>query len=137
MATAKPTRTALQLGFVAAALLAVWVTDRMAVEIPGSDVTALRLQTLLVVAGRTLAGWAAGMAFRLQLAPRSRPDPRLRLWLGVPLGAVAAWPLVRTGLPEGLQRVIPAWLAEFGTLAPVAGLLFGLTLALSVTRRSR
>jgi hypothetical protein len=123
--------------FVIAALLAVWVADRIAAEIAGSDLVARRLQTLLVVGGRVVAGWAAGMAYRLQLAPRGRSDPQLRLWLGVPLGALAAWPLVRTGLPDVLARAIPGWAVELGALAPVAGLLLGLTLALAVTRSGR
>lgn len=130
-------RRALQAGFVVAALLAVWVADRTAAEITGTDVVAGRLQTLLVVSGRVVAGWAGGMAFRLQLAPRSRPDGALRLLLGVPLGALAAWPLVRTGLPDAVSAWVPAWLAALGALAPVAGLLLGLTLALAVERARR
>lgn len=130
-------RRVLQAGFVVAALLAVWVADRIAVEIAGSDLVARRLQTFIVVMGRVVAGWAAGMAYRLQLAPRGRPDAQLRMWLGIPLGALAAWPLVRTGLPSGLDRLVPAWAAELGALAPVAGLLFGLTLALAITRSSK
>jgi hypothetical protein len=130
-------RVALQVGFVSAALLAVWVAQQLAVELGSADLTALRLQTLVVVTGRVVAGWAAGMAFRLQLAPRSRPDSRLRLWLGVPLGALAAWPLVSTGLPGALQQALPGWVMELGALAPAAGVLLGLTVALSVRRSTR
>ena len=130
-------RRTLQVGFVLAALLAVWVADRTAGEIPGSDLVAWRLQTLLVVAGRVVAGWAAGMAFRLQVAPRAAPDQSLRLLLGVPLGALAAWPIVRTGLPRQLADRLPGWFAGADGLAPVAGLLLGVTIAMAVTRAGR
>lgn len=130
-------RRVLQLGFLVAALLAVYVADRTAAELAGTDLVARRLQTFLVVAGHTVAGWAAGMAFRLQLAPRSVPDVSLRLWLGIPLGALAAWPLVWTGLPETIARHVPGWLARIGVVAPVAGVFLGLTLSLAVTRSRR
>ena len=130
-------RRLLQLGFMAAALLAVLVADRTAAQIPGSDLVARRLQTFLIVSGHVVAGWSAGMAFRLQLAPRSLADNQLRLWLGVPLGALSAWPLVRTGLPDAIARHVPDWMAQLGLLAPAAGMLLGLTLALAVSRSRR
>lgn len=130
-------RTWVQLGFLLGGLLAVAVADQIALEVRGGDVTAVRLRAVVVVAGRVLAGWSAGMAFRLGLAPRARTDPSLRVWLGAPMGAVAAWPLARTWLPPSLQAALPGWTGELVGVAPVAGILLGLVLTLAVSRSGR
>lgn len=130
-------RVWVQLGFLLGALLAVAVADQVALEIRGADVTATRLRAVVVVAGRVLAGWAAGMAFRLGLAPRARTDPTLRVWLGAPMGAVAAWPLVRTWLSPSLRAELPGWTDQLVGVAPVAGVMLGLVLTLAATRSGR
>lgn len=126
-----------QLGFLLGGLVAVAVADQIALEVRGDDLSAVRLRAVVVVAGRVLAGWAAGMAFRLGIAPRARSDPGLRVMLGAPVGAVAGWPLARTWLPASVRSDLPAWTGDLVGLAPVAGVLLGLVLTLAVVRSGR
>jgi hypothetical protein len=129
----------LQVGLVAAAIAAVVVADRTATAALAVDpgLAARRLHGFLVVGGRVVAGWALGLAFRMQFTRAVRGDEQLRLLLGVPAGFLAAWPIVVTFVPLRLQRALPGWLmAGWATeIAPFAGVLLGLTLALAVRPR--
>lgn len=143
--TARPGRRAslqrrgIQLGLVVVAVALVVVVDGIAAAVgvlePGPD--ARRLQALLVVGARVVAGWAVGLTFRLQLAPSARPDEQLRLLLGAPLGFLCAWPLLLTYLPGALRRMLPSWLVGGPVLEvqPLVAVIFGLVLALAVTGR--
>ena len=128
-----------QLGLVAAALAAVVVADRTAGALLAVDQSlgARRLHALLIVGGRVMAGWSLGLAFRMQFARGARSDEQLRLLIGVPAGFLAAWPIVVTWLPGWLTRVLPGWLVRGWPVdvAPFAGVVLGLTLALAVRAR--
>jgi hypothetical protein len=129
----------IQLGLVAAAVAAVIVADRTAGAVLAIDhsLGARRLHALLVVGGRVMAGWSLGLAFRMQFTRGVHSDEQLRLLIGVPAGFLAAWPLVVTWLPGWLTRVLPGWLARGWAveIAPFAGIVLGLTLALAVKAR--
>jgi hypothetical protein len=141
MVSAATRRRGIQLGLVAVAMALVVVVDGIADQllVLGGDEAARRLHAFLVVGGRVVGGWSAGLAFRLQLAPTSRPDEQLRLLLGAPLGFLCAWPLLLSFLPAALVRLLPAPLVSGVAVQvqPMAAVLFGLVLALSVTRKGR
>jgi hypothetical protein len=131
-------RRGIQLGLVVVAVALVVVTDAIAdrLLVLTGGAAGQRLHALLLLGGRVVAGWSVGLAFRLQLAPRARTDEQLRLWLGAPLGFVCAWPLLLSLLPVGLIRLLPGWATTGAALEvqPLTAVLFGLVLALSVTR---
>lgn len=122
-----PSRRVLQAGFLLAGLAAVVVVDSMAAQLAralGWDVVA----SLVLVGGRVLGGLAVGMALRLQLAPRARPDTRLRLALGLPCALLAVLPAILATWPT----TVPVWALRLQGAAPFAGTVLGLTLALAV-----
>lgn len=129
----------LQVGLVVAAVAAVVVADETASRLAVIDesLVAARLQAFLVVGGRVAAGWALGLAFRLQFTRAVRGDEQLRLLLGIPAGFLAAWPIVLTFLPGWLAALLPGWLLRGWALdaSPFAGVVLGLTLALAVKAR--
>ena len=129
-------RRALQAGFmlvaVAAVVIADLTADRLALLQPTGPAA-----VFVAVGGRVVGGFAVGMAFRLQLARRAKPDPRFRLWVSVPAAVIATVPAllaVWTGPWDALSPVLVA----LRRLAPFAGVVLGLSLALSVrtVRRS-
>lgn len=134
-------RRVLQLALVAAGLAVVVLADRTAGGVLAADpsLAARRMHALLVVGGRVVGGWALGLAFRMQVTRTTKPDEQLRLALGVPAGFLCAWPIVLTYLPSGLVRSLPSWLTVGVAVEvqPFVAVLFGLTLALSVTPSRR
>ena len=126
----------LQVGLIGAALAAVVVADATANSLLALDASlpARRVHAFLVVGGRVLAGWALGLAFRMQFTRGVRGDDQLRLLVGVPCGFLCAWPIVVTFLPGWLIGALPGPLAGGWVmdLSPFAGVVFGLTLALAV-----
>ena len=129
----------IQAGLAAAAVAAVVVADRTAAALLAVDqgLAAQRVHAVLVVGGRVVAGWALGLAFRMQFTRAVRGDEQLRLLIGVPAGFLAAWPIVLTFLPTWLVRPLPRWLVDGWAVevAPFTGILLGLTLALAVRSR--
>lgn len=118
----------LQVGFAAAAFVAVAIGDRIAALLGhGGEATLLRL------CGRVVAGWSLGLAFRLQFTRSARPDVRLRWMLALPAGIIAAWPLVAAEIPATVRTTAPVrMLTEATSLAGFAATALGLTLALAV-----
>lgn len=127
---------ALQVGFAAAAVLAVAVAERAASGLlagtPGAD--GARTATAVVVGGHALGGWALGMALRLQFARAVEVDRTVRVLLGIPACLLATWPLTATYLPPALLPRLPAWLAAGAAdVSGFAAAALGLVLALGVT----
>ena len=129
-------RRLLQAGFLLAAVAAVVVADLTADELsvlqPAGPAPAF-----VAVAGRVLGGFAVGMAFRLQMARSTKPDPRFRLWVSVPCAALAVTPALMA-VWTGPWDTLGQTLVTLQRLAPFAGAVLGLSFALSVrsTRRS-
>lgn len=129
----------LQVGLAVAGLALVIVADRTADALLAVEQgpAARRLSALFVVGSRVVAGWALGLAFRMQFTRAVRRDEQLRLLFGVPAGFLAAWPIVLTLLPAALVGVLPGWLTSGWAVdvSPLAGVVLGLTLALAVRAR--
>jgi hypothetical protein len=126
----------LQLALLLAGLAAVVVGDRVAGDLRAAGMAVPA--ALLVPGVRVTAGWAAGMALRMQLAPTGRGDEQLRTLLGIPLGFLTAWPILLLLLPPGGRRLLPGpLLTDAAALQPVAAVLFGVVLALAVSPRRR
>lgn len=130
----------LQAGFAAAAVAAVWVSDRigtgMAVAVAG--IGGVRWQTAILLAGRIVGGWALGMAFRLQFARAVEPDPQLRRLLVTPAAIVCMWFVALPFLPAGAVAALPAWATAEGASGVVGfiAVLLGLAWSLAVIRRA-
>lgn len=126
-----PSRRVLQIALVAAAVLAVLVGDRAAVallRVAGAG----SLTAALSVGAHLTAGVALGLALRLQLPGRPRPDPGARILLGIPIGLVAATPILLGLLPGGVAVGLPAWVLALQPAAPFAGAALGVVLTLGV-----
>jgi hypothetical protein len=138
--TATPTRRQrfLQLGFLLAAFATVLLVDRIGAQVLRIDTgpNARQIHGIVVLAGRIAAGWALGLAFRIQLGVGSgaEPDRLLRRLVAVPASLLAAWPILHVRLPAGVTRQLPAWSTTGGAfdLAPVAAITLGLVVALGV-----
>jgi hypothetical protein len=142
---ATPTRRQriLQIGFVLAAFGVVFLADRIAAQVLRIDTgpNARQIHGTVVLGGRIVAGWALGLAFRIQLAVRGNvePDRLLRRAVAVPASLLAAWPILHVRLPARVAGSLPAWATTGGVfdLAPIAALTLGLVVALGVTPTRR
>lgn len=127
-------RRVLQFGFLAVAVALVVIADLTADGL--ATLSAGPLAPFVAVGGRVAGGFAVGMACRLQDTRRSRPDPGLRLLLGLPCAALAGVPVLLAAAP-GAAAASAGVVVELQRLAPFAGAMLGIILALAVrpTRR--
>lgn len=118
----------LQASFLLVAIASVLVVDltadRLAVLRPDGPAA-----PFVAVGGRVAGGFAVGLALRLQHRAALRPDPSFRLAAGLPCAVVAAAPALLAAGPWVLSGSLVVALVR---LAPFAGAVLGVVLALSV-----
>ena len=143
MALLSPARRqrVLQVSFVVAAVAAVLLASRLSTLAGTVVVEPARghVRSLLVLLGYAVAGWALGMAFRLQFVREVTADRVLRLLLAAPAVLVCLAPVLRAVLPSPLDGLVPLWAisGQLGALRPLFALVAGLAISLGVTGGGR
>lgn len=118
----------LQAGFLLVAVACVVVADLTADRLAVLDADG-PAASFVAVGGRVAGGFAVGLALRLQHRRALRPDATFRLAAGLPCAIVAAAPSLLAAGPWVPTGPVVAAIVR---LAPFAGAVLGVVLALSV-----